>query len=49
MKVDESINKYKARFVIKIYRQKEDIDYYDTYPPILRIASSRMIIAVIVF
>ena len=31
MKADGSIDKYKARLVIKGYRQKKDLDYFDTY------------------
>ena len=46
MKADGSINKYKARLVIKSYRQREGLDYFDTYSPVTRINSIRMIIAV---
>ena len=31
MKADGSIDKYKARLVIKGYRQWEGLDYFDTY------------------
>ena len=31
MKVDGSIDKYKARLVIKDYRQIEGLDYFDTF------------------
>ena len=30
MKVDGSIDKYKVRLVIKGYRKKEGLDYFDT-------------------
>ena len=30
-KVDGSIDKYKARLVIKGYKQTEGLDYFDTY------------------
>ena len=46
MKADGSINKYKARLVIKSYRQREGLDYFDTYSPVTIINSIRMIIAI---
>ena len=39
MKADGSINKYKVRRVIKGYKQKEGLDYFDTYSPVTRISS----------
>ncbi|CAM8912947.1 unnamed protein product [Rhodiola kirilowii] len=46
LKVDGTIQKYKARLVIKGYRQKEGLDYFDTFSPMTRITSIRMIIAI---
>ncbi|GKC74065.1 retrovirus-related pol polyprotein from transposon TNT 1-94, partial [Tanacetum coccineum] len=42
MKADGTIDKYKARLVIKGYRQREGLDYFDTYSPVMRITSIRM-------
>ena len=46
MKPDGTIDKYKARLVIKGYRQKEGEDYFDTYSPVSRINSIRLILAI---
>ncbi|KAD6454983.1 hypothetical protein E3N88_09689 [Mikania micrantha] len=46
MKADGSIDKYKARLVIKGFRQKEGVDYFDTYSPVTRITSIRLVLAI---
>ncbi|CAM8953940.1 unnamed protein product [Rhodiola kirilowii] len=46
MKVDGTVEKYKARLVIKGYKQKEGLDYFDTFSPVTRITSIRMIIVI---
>ena len=48
MKADGSIDKYKVKLVIKGYKQKEGLDYFDTYSPVTRISSIRMLIAIAV-
>ena len=45
-KVDGSIVKYKARLVIKGYRKAEGLDYFDTYSPVTRISSIRMVLVI---
>ena len=45
MKPDGTIDKYKARLVVKGYIQKEGLDYFDTYSSVTRITSILMLIA----
>nr|GEX35742.1 zinc finger, CCHC-type [Tanacetum cinerariifolium] len=45
MKVDGSIDKYKARLVIQGFRQKEGIDFFDTYATVARISTIRLLLA----
>ncbi|GJU09291.1 retrovirus-related pol polyprotein from transposon TNT 1-94 [Tanacetum coccineum] len=46
MKADGTIDKYKARLVIKGYRQREGLNDFDTYSSVTRITSIRMILAI---
>ncbi|GJT60189.1 zinc finger, CCHC-type containing protein [Tanacetum coccineum] len=45
MKVDGTIDKFKARLVIQGFRQKEGIDYFDTYAPVACITIIRLLLA----
>ena len=45
MKTDGSIDKYKARLVIQGFRQREGVDYFDTYAPVARITTIKLLIA----
>jgi hypothetical protein len=42
---DGSIEKYKARFVAHGFSQKEGIDYEETFSPVARYTSIRIIIS----
>ncbi|KAF3649136.1 putative tyrosyl-DNA phosphodiesterase 2-like [Capsicum annuum] len=48
IKADGTIDKYKVRLVVKGFKQKEDLDYFDTYSPVTRITSIQMLIALAV-
>eukprot|EP00253_Pinus_taeda_P032273 PITA_32273 len=43
--VDDSVEKYKARFGAKGYAQKEGIDYEETFAPVARYTSIRTVIS----
>ncbi|GJY11762.1 zinc finger, CCHC-type containing protein, partial [Tanacetum coccineum] len=45
LKVDGTIEKFKARLVIQDFRQNLGIDYFDTYAPVARISTIRLLIA----
>nr|GEV84836.1 zinc finger, CCHC-type [Tanacetum cinerariifolium] len=45
LKVDETIEKFKARLVIQGFKQKSEIDYFDTYTLVGRIITIRLLIA----
>ena len=46
MKPDGTIDKCKVRLVIKSFRQKEGEYYFDTYSPMSRINSIRIILVI---
>nr|GEW36335.1 zinc finger, CCHC-type [Tanacetum cinerariifolium] len=45
LKVDGTIEKFKARLVIQSFKQKSQINYFDTYAPVARISTIRLLIA----
>ncbi|GKC58580.1 zinc finger, CCHC-type containing protein, partial [Tanacetum coccineum] len=45
LKVDGTVEKFKARLVIQGFKQKSGIDYFDTYAPVARISTIRLLIA----
>ena len=45
---DESVNGYKARLVAKDYTQIYDIDYFETFSPVVRMNSIRILFSIIV-
>ncbi|GKD14744.1 zinc finger, CCHC-type containing protein, partial [Tanacetum coccineum] len=45
LKVDETIEKFKARLVIQGFRQKSWIDYFDTFALVAHISTIRLLIA----
>jgi len=46
MRPDGTIDKYNARLVIKGYKQRAGLDYFDTYSPVTRITSIRLVLAI---
>nr|GEW11082.1 zinc finger, CCHC-type [Tanacetum cinerariifolium] len=47
MKVGGTIDKFKTRLVIQGFRQKEGIDYFDTYAPVSRITTIRLLLSLV--
>nr|GEU92390.1 zinc finger, CCHC-type [Tanacetum cinerariifolium] len=47
LKVDRTVEKFKARLVIQGFKQKSRIDYFDTYALVARISTIRLLIAMI--
>ena len=47
LKQDGSIEKYKARLVVKGFKQRKNVDYFDTFAHVTRITSIRVLIALV--
>ena len=45
MKIDGTIDKFKAGLVAQGFRQKLGIDHFDTYEPVARITTIRLLVA----
>ena len=45
MRIDGTIDKFKARLVAQDFRQKLGIDHFDTYVPVARITTIRLLVA----
>ena len=46
MKTDGTIDKYKAKLIIKGYKQQKGVEYFDSYSPVSRITSIIMMLAI---
>lgn len=45
-KPNGSIDKYKARFVAKGFKRLEDLEFFDTFSPVIKITSIRLSVAI---
>ena len=47
LKPNGSINKFKVRFVAKGFKQKDDLDFFDTFSLVISITCIRLLIATV--
>ena len=45
---DDSIDRYKARLVAKCFKQRYDIDYEDTFSPVVKASTIRLVLSLVV-
>ena len=49
LKTDGSIDKFKARLVAKGFKQKVNLDFFNTFYPVTKITAIRLLIAIVQF
>ena len=47
LRFNGTVDKYKARLVAKGFTQQKGIDFFDTYSPVTRISSIRILLALV--
>jgi hypothetical protein len=47
-RADGSVDRYKARIATKGFKQRYDIDYEDTFSPVIKMATIRIILSIVV-